>query len=205
MQGYRFEFKYSDILILFENRLYCLPLNASAFLDIITHSCQNQLQNLGHLAAIDAAFDALDKAGYEVLGAYLSPAHGCYSESKLKANYIPSHHRMEMCFLACDQRPRLNVDTWEMMQDSFNSFVHAMPEFYKRLKEYVPFLKDLDFTVSTSTSQNFFCFLATEAYTYLCIDNLLYRQFHHLRAFLNTIAQRQIQSNFKRFSDLELN
>jgi hypothetical protein len=55
---------------------------------------------------------------------------------------------MEMCFLACEQRPRLNVDTWEMMQDSFNSFVHAMPEFYNRLKQFVPFLKDLDFTVS---------------------------------------------------------
>ena len=53
-----------------------------------------------------------------------------------------------MCFLACEQRPRLNVDTWEMMQDSFNSFVHAMPEFYNRLKQFVPFLKDLDFTVS---------------------------------------------------------
>lgn len=51
----------------------------------------------GHIEAMNAAKAEVEKAGYKVIGGYLSPGHDEYISAKNGQGAIPAHHRIKLC------------------------------------------------------------------------------------------------------------
>ncbi|HVF17546.1 MAG TPA: hypothetical protein VNA21_11565 [Steroidobacteraceae bacterium] len=69
----------------------------------------------GHLAMMNAAHAAATRAGYTVLGGYLSPGHDDYVRLKCGAEAIPASARLEQCAAAAASTDWLSVDSWEAL------------------------------------------------------------------------------------------
>ena len=69
----------------------------------------------GHLEMMDRAREAAERAGYDVLGGYLSPGHDAYVELKCGALAIPASVRLRMCAEAVAGSAWLRVDPWEAL------------------------------------------------------------------------------------------
>ncbi|MDB4934110.1 MAG: putative synthase, similar to eukaryotic protein [Labilithrix sp.] len=71
----------------------------------------------GHLAMMARARVAAEKAGFTVLGGYLSPGHDAYLTMKCGPAAIPASVRLRMCAeaIARDQSDWLLVDPWEAL------------------------------------------------------------------------------------------
>ena len=69
----------------------------------------------GHLAMMHAAREAATRAGYTVVGGYLSPGHDDYVRSKCGAEAIPASARLEQCAAAAATTQWLSVDSWEAL------------------------------------------------------------------------------------------
>ena len=82
---------------------------------------------------------------YEVLGGYLSPAHGNYCRKKLGDNFITTEKRLDLCYLAVDEFDWLMVDLQECQMNF--PFKKAMPDLYSRIKAYCHWLRDTEFYV----------------------------------------------------------
>jgi nicotinic acid mononucleotide adenylyltransferase len=67
----------------------------------------------GHLAMMEHARDAAERAGFSVLGGYLSPGHDAYVRAKCGDAAIPDHERLRLCAAAVAGNPWLSVDPWE--------------------------------------------------------------------------------------------
>lgn len=69
----------------------------------------------GHLEMMDRARAAAERAGYDVLGGYLSPGHDAYIDLKCGPLAIPASARLRMCADAIAASPWLRVDPWEAL------------------------------------------------------------------------------------------
>lgn len=69
----------------------------------------------GHLEMMERARAAAERAGYDVLGGYLSPGHDAYVELKCGPLAIPASARLRMCADAIAASPWLRVDPWEAL------------------------------------------------------------------------------------------
>lgn len=69
----------------------------------------------GHLAMMESAKLAAEKAGETVIGGYLSPGHDAYLQLKCGAAAIPTHVRLRQCAEAVAASAWLCVDPWEAM------------------------------------------------------------------------------------------
>jgi nicotinic acid mononucleotide adenylyltransferase len=69
----------------------------------------------GHLAMMDRAKDAAERAGYDVLGGYLSPGHDAYIRMKCASAAIPASARLASCARAAESTDWLSVDPWEAL------------------------------------------------------------------------------------------
>jgi nicotinic acid mononucleotide adenylyltransferase len=66
----------------------------------------------GHLAMMRAARDAVNAAGYQCVGGFLTPDHDEYLQLKLGAQARPFHERVRLLADATKFEPWLNVDPW---------------------------------------------------------------------------------------------
>jgi nicotinic acid mononucleotide adenylyltransferase len=69
----------------------------------------------GHIAMMDHARAAAERAGYDVLGGYLSPGHDAYIDLKCGPLAIPASVRLRMCADAIAGSTWLRVDPWEAL------------------------------------------------------------------------------------------
>jgi nicotinic acid mononucleotide adenylyltransferase len=69
----------------------------------------------GHIAMMSAARTAATRAGYTVVGGYLSPGHDDYLQLKCGAEAIPVSVRLEQCAAAAASTDWLSVDSWEAL------------------------------------------------------------------------------------------
>jgi hypothetical protein len=69
----------------------------------------------GHLAMMNAAHEAATRAGYTVIGGYLSPGHDDYVRLKCGVEAIPASMRLEQCAAAAASTHWLSVDSWEAL------------------------------------------------------------------------------------------
>lgn len=69
----------------------------------------------GHLAMMNAAREAATRAGFTVVGGYLSPGHDDYVRMKCGAEAIPASVRLEQCAVAAASTQWLSVDSWEAL------------------------------------------------------------------------------------------
>ncbi|EIE20283.1 Nucleotidylyl transferase [Coccomyxa subellipsoidea C-169] len=75
-----------------------------------------------HLRMFELAAQELTKAGYDVLGGYMSPVHDAYSKKGL----APAEHRVAMCELAAGASPLIMVDSWEAAQKQYQYSLHVL-------------------------------------------------------------------------------
>ncbi|KAJ0101367.1 hypothetical protein Patl1_03934 [Pistacia atlantica] len=68
-----------------------------------------------HLRMFELARDALNSAGYCVIGGYMSPVNDAYK----KRGLISAEHRIQLCNLACKTSDFIMVDPWEANQNSY--------------------------------------------------------------------------------------
>jgi nicotinic acid mononucleotide adenylyltransferase len=69
----------------------------------------------GHLEMMERARSTAERAGYDVLGGYLSPGHDAYIELKCGPLAIPASVRLRMCAEAIAGSDWLRVDPWEAL------------------------------------------------------------------------------------------
>lgn len=69
----------------------------------------------GHLAMMYAARAAATRAGYTVVGGYLSPGHDDYVRLKCGVEAVPASVRLEQCAAAAASTDWLSVDSWEAL------------------------------------------------------------------------------------------
>ncbi|MEO8351900.1 MAG: hypothetical protein ABI680_09220 [Chthoniobacteraceae bacterium] len=69
----------------------------------------------GHLAAMEEARAAAERAGFDIVGGYLSPGHDEYIRMKCGPAAIPAHERLLLCAAAAALSPWLSVDPWESL------------------------------------------------------------------------------------------
>lgn len=69
----------------------------------------------GHLAMMESARLAASRAGFDVIGGYLSPGHDAYLRLKCGAAAIPAWERLRLCAEAVHASDWLSVDPWEAM------------------------------------------------------------------------------------------
>ncbi|MFT5680225.1 MAG: nicotinic acid mononucleotide adenylyltransferase [Myxococcota bacterium] len=69
----------------------------------------------GHLAMMEAAREAAERAGFSVVGGYLSPGHDEYITLKLGAEALSASHRLALCGAAVSDSDWLMVDPWEAL------------------------------------------------------------------------------------------
>lgn len=69
----------------------------------------------GHLAMMERAREAAERAGWHVVGGYLSPGHDAYLRMKCGDAAIPVHERLRLCAEAVAGSDWLSVDPWEAM------------------------------------------------------------------------------------------
>lgn len=69
----------------------------------------------GHLAMMESARAAAERAGFDVVGGYLSPGHDAYLRMKCGSAAIPAYERLIQCGAAVVVSDWLSVDPWEAM------------------------------------------------------------------------------------------
>lgn len=69
----------------------------------------------GHVTMMDRARAAATRAGFDVLGGYLSPGHDMYLELKCGPAAIPAWERLRLCADAVRGSDWLSVDPWEAL------------------------------------------------------------------------------------------
>ncbi|WP_394849807.1 hypothetical protein LZC95_20410 [Pendulispora brunnea] len=69
----------------------------------------------GHLAMMERAKLAAERAGWNVIGGYFSPGHDAYLQKKCGAAAMPAHERLRLCAEAVRTSDWLSVDPWESM------------------------------------------------------------------------------------------
>lgn len=69
----------------------------------------------GHVAMMERAKQAAERAGFDVLGGYLSPGHDAYIEMKCGPAAIPASVRLAQCARAAEASGWLLVDPWEAL------------------------------------------------------------------------------------------
>lgn len=69
----------------------------------------------GHVAMMEAAKQAVEEAGYTVVGGYLSPGHDEYIYAKNGGGAIPAPVRVALCAGATKESSWLTVDPWEAL------------------------------------------------------------------------------------------
>ncbi|MDB4993432.1 MAG: putative synthase, similar to eukaryotic protein [Myxococcaceae bacterium] len=69
----------------------------------------------GHLAMLQSARVAAERAGFDVVGGYLSPGHDAYIRLKCGPAAIPASERLRQCAAAVASSDWLSVDPWEAM------------------------------------------------------------------------------------------
>jgi nicotinic acid mononucleotide adenylyltransferase len=67
----------------------------------------------GHLAMMQRAREAAERAGFDVLGGYISPGHDAYIEAKCGPAAIPASVRLQQCARVAEASGWLLVDPWE--------------------------------------------------------------------------------------------
>lgn len=69
----------------------------------------------GHIAMMERARVAAERAGHDVIGGYLSPGHDAYLTMKCGPAAIPASERLRLCAEAIAQCDWLSVDPWEAL------------------------------------------------------------------------------------------
>lgn len=69
----------------------------------------------GHVAMMDRARAAAEKAGVDVIGGYLSPGHAMYLDLKCGKAAIPASERLRLCAEIARKSDWLSVDPWEAL------------------------------------------------------------------------------------------
>ncbi len=69
----------------------------------------------GHLEMMERARTAVERAGFSVVGGYLSPGHDAYLRAKCGPLSIPAQERLQQCAVAVAGSDWLSVDPWESM------------------------------------------------------------------------------------------
>jgi nicotinic acid mononucleotide adenylyltransferase len=69
----------------------------------------------GHLEMMERARTAVERAGYSVVGGYLSPGHDAYLRAKCGPLSSPAQERLRQCAVAVADSDWLSVDPWESM------------------------------------------------------------------------------------------
>lgn len=67
----------------------------------------------GHIKMMEKAKEAVERAGFQVAGAYFSPGHDEYIKSKTDDEWIPVHNRIQIIREMTKPYPWINVDPWE--------------------------------------------------------------------------------------------
>lgn len=81
----------------------------------------------------ELARDALEAAGWDVLGAYLSPVNENYGKKGL----VSGAHRVRMCQLATEDSSFIMVDAWEASQDEHQRTLHVLQRIERILNSTV--------------------------------------------------------------------
>ncbi|XP_027127329.1 nicotinamide/nicotinic acid mononucleotide adenylyltransferase [Coffea arabica] len=68
-----------------------------------------------HMRCFELARDALNSAGFCVIGGYMSPVNDAYKKKGL----ISAEHRLAMCNLACRSSEFVMADPWEANQSTY--------------------------------------------------------------------------------------
>jgi len=69
----------------------------------------------GHVEMMDRAREAAERAGFDVVGGYLSPGHDAYLRMKCGPLAIAAQVRLRLCADAVAHSDWLSVDPWEAM------------------------------------------------------------------------------------------
>lgn len=69
----------------------------------------------GHLAMMERAREAAERAGHTVVGGYVSPGHDAYLRMKCGDGAVPASVRLRECAAAVSSSDWLSVDPWEAL------------------------------------------------------------------------------------------
>ncbi|PKI33566.1 hypothetical protein CRG98_046022 [Punica granatum] len=75
-----------------------------------------------HLRLFELGRDALNAAGYIVIGSYMSPVNDEYK----KRGLIPAEHRIQLCQLASRSSDFVMVDSWEASQSTYQRTIAVL-------------------------------------------------------------------------------
>jgi nicotinamide mononucleotide adenylyltransferase len=84
-----------------------------------------------HLRLFEQARDALQDAGYEVLGGYISPVHDSYKKKGL----APAEHRVKMCNAAVETSDWIMVDSWECKQSEYLTTILVLNHIFNNVND----------------------------------------------------------------------
>ena len=88
----------------------------------------------GHVLIMGQARDAMERAGYHVIGGYISPSHDEYIKAKTGEKWIPIHYRLREIYRITRGSDWLSVDPWEGV---FNKVAINFTDVVLRLETYL--------------------------------------------------------------------
>jgi nicotinic acid mononucleotide adenylyltransferase len=118
------------------------------FAVVLTTGSMNPVHR-GHISLMEQSIARLYKAGYKVIGAWISPSHDIYVQSKalkLKTIDLSAQFRVEVTKLTVAHDYLIDVGLWESSQDKFVDFPDVCLSLKKHIEEEVDF-KDDEITV----------------------------------------------------------
>jgi nicotinic acid mononucleotide adenylyltransferase len=94
--------------------------NQKPFAVLLTTGCFAPVHN-GHFDMMEQAKITVEKAGYHVLGGYMSPSHDSYVNTKENGNLrMNIMKRIQLLELAAQDHPWINIDPWEGVYNSIS-------------------------------------------------------------------------------------
>lgn len=88
----------------------------------------------GHIQMMEAAKEAVEKRGFQVIGGYISPSHDKYVKAKTKHQWMPIHQRLALIKELVKKTSWLEIDPWEGV---FNKVAINFTDVVVRLQKYV--------------------------------------------------------------------
>jgi nicotinic acid mononucleotide adenylyltransferase len=100
--------------------------------------------HVGHFEMMEQAKVAVQKAGYHVLGGYMSPSHDNYVRTKEDTTHMNIMKRIQILELAAVNHGWIHVDPWEGV---YNSISVNFTDVIAYLKNYLNYHIDADRTI----------------------------------------------------------
>lgn len=91
----------------------------------------------GHIYMMEFAKEALEKAGYDVIGGYLSPSHESYVSTKPYYK-VDTYERLDLCQECVKNSEWLSIDPWESIYvKTYINFTDVIQRLESYLKKHI--------------------------------------------------------------------